>query len=237
MLNEKIGELIKNKRIELGLSQDKLAKLMGFKNRTSIFKIEKGIASITIEQLQEFSKVLKLDFEDVLKMLLLNGYGEFFNLKIITNKSNYSIDKEAKTKLIELANNYFYNGINSEFFQDLITLGQLEKIHKYTLPFNALSNDKDIIDFCYRYNLISINYLAEILNLENVPNLTDKDIEKFISESLGNENIQSDFNFSSNENIQNIQKEIINITTEIDNIDTVEDIRDIAQLKLNKIKK
>lgn len=237
MLNEKIGELIKNKRIELGLSQDKLAKLMGFKSSGSIFKIEKGIASITIEQLQEFSKILRLDFEEVFKALISDGAHELLFMRMVINKANYSIDKDTKTKLIELANNYFYNGINSEFFQDLIMLGQLKKLHKYELPFNALSNDKDIIDFCYRYNLISFEYLNEILKLEKAPDFTDKEIEDFMRENLGNENIQSDFNFSSNENIEKIQKEIINITTEIDNIDTVEDIRDIAQLKLNKIKK
>lgn len=64
-VSKKIGELIKNKRIELGLSQDKLAKLMGFKSSGSIFKIEKGIASITIEQLQEFSKVLNFEISEV----------------------------------------------------------------------------------------------------------------------------------------------------------------------------
>lgn len=63
--NKEIGELIKNKRLELGLSQDQLAKLMGFKNRTSIFKIEKGIASITVEQLQEFSKILNFEISEV----------------------------------------------------------------------------------------------------------------------------------------------------------------------------
>ena len=63
--NKEIGELIKNKRIELGLSQDKLAKLMGFKSSGSIFKIEKGIASITIEQLQEFSKILNFEISEV----------------------------------------------------------------------------------------------------------------------------------------------------------------------------
>ena len=66
-ISNNIRELIKNKRLELGLSQDQLAKLMGFKNRTSIFKIEKGIASITIEQLQEFSKVLNFEISKVLK--------------------------------------------------------------------------------------------------------------------------------------------------------------------------
>lgn len=64
-VSKKIGELIKNKRIELGLSQDQLAKLMGFKNRTSIFKIEKGIASITVEQLKEFSKILNFEISEV----------------------------------------------------------------------------------------------------------------------------------------------------------------------------
>ena len=63
--NKEIGELIKNKRIESGYSQDQLAKLMGFKNRTSIFKIEKGIASITVEQLQEFSKILNFEISEI----------------------------------------------------------------------------------------------------------------------------------------------------------------------------
>ena len=66
-VSKKIGELIKNKRIELGLSQDKLAKLMGFKSSGSIFKIEKGIASITIEQLQEFSKILNFEISEIFK--------------------------------------------------------------------------------------------------------------------------------------------------------------------------
>lgn len=64
-ISNKIRELIKNKRLELGLSQDKLAKLMGFKSSGSIFKIEKGIASITIEQLQEFSKILNFEISEV----------------------------------------------------------------------------------------------------------------------------------------------------------------------------
>lgn len=64
-ISNNIRELIKNKRIELGLSQDQLAKQMGFKNRTSIFKIEKGIASITIEQLKEFSKILNFEISEV----------------------------------------------------------------------------------------------------------------------------------------------------------------------------
>lgn len=64
-ISNNIRELIKNKRVELGLSQDKLAKLMGFKSSGSIFKIEKGIASITIEQLQEFSKILNFEISEI----------------------------------------------------------------------------------------------------------------------------------------------------------------------------
>lgn len=61
-----IGKLIKNKRLELGLSQAKLAKLMSFKSSGSIFKVEKGnLECITIEQLGELVKVLNLDLSEI----------------------------------------------------------------------------------------------------------------------------------------------------------------------------
>ncbi len=53
-----IGERIKQLRIELGLSQDELAKLVGYKSRSSINKIEIGERDITQSTIVAFAKAL-----------------------------------------------------------------------------------------------------------------------------------------------------------------------------------
>ena len=54
-----IGERIKQRRIELGLSQDELAEKLQYKSRSSITKIEKGEAGIPANMIQEFASVLQ----------------------------------------------------------------------------------------------------------------------------------------------------------------------------------
>lgn len=53
-----IGERIRQMRIELGLSQDGLAKLVGYKSRSSVNKIEIGERDITQSTILAFSKAL-----------------------------------------------------------------------------------------------------------------------------------------------------------------------------------
>lgn len=54
----KIGERIRQMRIGLGLSQDELAKLVGYKSRSSINKIEIGERDITQSTIVAFAKAL-----------------------------------------------------------------------------------------------------------------------------------------------------------------------------------
>ncbi len=53
-----IGERIRNKRIELGLSQGDLAKLLGYKSASTINKIEKGVNDITQTKVIAFARAL-----------------------------------------------------------------------------------------------------------------------------------------------------------------------------------
>lgn len=53
-----IGEKIKARREQLGWSQDDLAKLMGYKSRSTINKIESGVNDITQSKVVAFAKVL-----------------------------------------------------------------------------------------------------------------------------------------------------------------------------------
>ena len=54
-----IGKNIANRRIELGLTQEELAKKMGYKSKTSINKIEKGVNDIPQTKIVKFAEVLR----------------------------------------------------------------------------------------------------------------------------------------------------------------------------------
>ena len=65
-----VGEKIKRRREELGLSQEDLANKCGWTNRSSISKIETSVNGITIKKVEVLSKAL-----DVSEAYLL-GYDE-----------------------------------------------------------------------------------------------------------------------------------------------------------------
>lgn len=54
-----IGEYIKERRKALGMSQDELAEKMGYKNRSTIAKIEKGVNDVTQTNIVKFAEVLR----------------------------------------------------------------------------------------------------------------------------------------------------------------------------------
>ncbi len=53
-----IGERIRQKRLELGLTQDELAKLMGYKSRAAISNVEKDKEDLTSTRIRKFAEVL-----------------------------------------------------------------------------------------------------------------------------------------------------------------------------------
>lgn len=53
-----IGQRIKNRREELGLSQDELAKKLGYKSRTSINKLELGQRKIQMPKVKLIAEAL-----------------------------------------------------------------------------------------------------------------------------------------------------------------------------------
>lgn len=56
-MNE-LGEKIKQRREELGLSQDELARMLGYKHKSSINKIELGAADVPRAKVPAFAKAL-----------------------------------------------------------------------------------------------------------------------------------------------------------------------------------
>ena len=55
-----IGTLIKERRIELGMTQDDLAEKTGYKTRSSINKIEKGCNDLPRNKIELFAKALNV---------------------------------------------------------------------------------------------------------------------------------------------------------------------------------
>lgn len=53
-----IGERIKQRRIELGLTQEELAQKMGYKSKSTINKIELGINDVNQSKIVQFARVL-----------------------------------------------------------------------------------------------------------------------------------------------------------------------------------
>lgn len=54
-----VGEKIRTRRESLGMTQDDLAERMGYKSRSTIAKIEKGVNDVTQTTLLKFAEVLK----------------------------------------------------------------------------------------------------------------------------------------------------------------------------------
>lgn len=53
-----LGDKIKQKREELGLSQEELARILGYKHKSSINKIEMGLADVPRAKVPAFAKAL-----------------------------------------------------------------------------------------------------------------------------------------------------------------------------------
>ncbi len=56
-----IGKRIKEVRIELGLSQEELAKRLGLKSKSTICKIETGEDNLSMRSIQKYAKALGCD--------------------------------------------------------------------------------------------------------------------------------------------------------------------------------
>lgn len=58
LMKSNIGTRIKDRRIELGMSQDELAEKMGYKSRSTIAKIEKGVNDVVQANIVKFAEIL-----------------------------------------------------------------------------------------------------------------------------------------------------------------------------------
>lgn len=58
MKNKTIGEIIKNRRIELGMTQEQLAEKLGYKSKSTINKVEMGINDVAQRKIPRYADAL-----------------------------------------------------------------------------------------------------------------------------------------------------------------------------------
>lgn len=110
-----LGEKVKLKREELGLSQEELAEKMNYKSKTSIHKIEVGITDLPLSKVKELAAVLKttpaylMGWEEKISILdniaLLSDYELEGLNKILTGENSIesaylSLDKKDPKEIL-----------------------------------------------------------------------------------------------------------------------------------------
>ena len=110
---------IKARRLELKMSQDRLAELTGYKDRSSIAKIEKGEVDLAESKIREFAKALKITPQELM------GWDD--------PDTDISID-ETFERICE-----FYNILNPEGKAEALKrISELSQILQYSANHKAL---------------------------------------------------------------------------------------------------
>ena len=84
-----IGNIIKKRRVQLGLSQTELANKLGFKSKASISRIELGVQSLPQNKILEMAKALDVSPEYL--MGWRNTLESSSNSKVIVNNKSHDI--------------------------------------------------------------------------------------------------------------------------------------------------
>jgi len=87
MDNNIIGKRILRRRQELGWTQQELAEKMGYKSKSSINKIELGIADVNYKKLAQFASVLKMNVGELVCSDNENIFDEFKDTRFSSKES------------------------------------------------------------------------------------------------------------------------------------------------------
>lgn len=111
----KIGDRIRNRRLELGITQEQLAKKLGYKTKGSVTKIESGYQNLTQPKIVAMAKALEttpaylMGWEDMTQTTntgnhntttnITNNYDACSDCSIMNGKSNYEYAINAMMRL------------------------------------------------------------------------------------------------------------------------------------------
>ena len=93
-MKETLGNKIKKLRLEKGMTQDELAKLLGYSSRSTINKIESDINTISYEKIKKLVEIFNIDASELVEDESYDNPSEElldFNLKQKSNMNDIDI--------------------------------------------------------------------------------------------------------------------------------------------------
>lgn len=161
-VNKVVGQRIKQRRKELGLSQDELAKKIGYKTKGAISYFENGLRSPDFEVVQKIAEALNTDLK-------------YFWVDQEPKKINWS--KDLGKRLRELRGSISLNELESKIN---INKAEITRFEKGDLS----PSYNDLIKYA-KYFEVDINYLLGLTNvktiysnLNNLSNNTNTEVDK-----------------------------------------------------------
>lgn len=145
-----IGEKIKKRRIDLGYSQEKLAKKLGYKSKTSIHKIEAGINDITQSKVIEFAKILKTTPAYLMNLeieISPKSFGE--KIKKLRKELGLSLKEIANHLEVSesLISRYESNEVKNMGIDKIIPLAQILQTNpNYIIGWGEITENKNTIE-------------------------------------------------------------------------------------------
>lgn len=213
-----LGDRVKQKRENMGLSQEELADKMGYKSKTSIHKIEQGITDLPLSKVEELAKVLNVttsylmgwEDERIFRNQVVHGVDIPVEKKInfiknIAKKLNegYSIDEISKILSFPNIDKFLNNTI---FEKDLLKMAKND-----TAVFNSLADTvvlltkqafkKAGLTFDSKDEEINRETFEDIVNRRNMSEILEKEINKYSKREIYdfhiNENLAGDVKYKN----------------------------------------
>ena len=100
---DKLYENIKSRRIALGMTQEELAEKMGYTNRSSIAKIERGVVDLSQSKIVQFAKVLETTAGELMGDTLHDSSVKINSEDLQILEAISDLDSERKKMIVRLA--------------------------------------------------------------------------------------------------------------------------------------
>lgn len=123
-----IGKRIKKRRIELNMTQEELARKLGYKSKTTIAKIENGTNDIVQSKVLDFSKALQtsiaylMGWEEAKIENINTGVSvPVHSHEALVMKEMSKMNKRGKTKLLDTAKEMNCSPLYNDNYQEVLS--------------------------------------------------------------------------------------------------------------------
>lgn len=145
-----IGKRIKQKREELGITQEELAKKLGYKSKTTIAKIENGTNDIVQSKVADFARALHtsaaylMGLTDVVSLAPKQPDSQYTKAEFLVVKEMKKLTKQGQKKLLDTAREMTCNPLYNPNYE--IELNAAHARTDIKIPSDIDTSDEDIMN-------------------------------------------------------------------------------------------